>query len=235
MTLTVPELHAIAENQLDPVTRASLPDVDAPAPWRAKARAIAWSSRPRGDARELVTELLRPLGPDAVPLSVAGALLSYSSTPVGTYNEIMAVVVYRQAHQIRCHTPFIAVDSLATLVGGRVNWSLPKILADFDGEPAPGTRFAARTPTLSISATAHASRLTLPWVLPPLAPMIQVGDDGARVGMRLKGYGFARRAHVTVETTGSEIINALLPSGTYGSVFVSSATGFLGTARPMPA
>jgi hypothetical protein len=71
----------------------------------------------------------------------AGALISYADTPVGPYHEVIGMVIVRHGARLLVHVPFIAVDSPTSLVGGRVNWALPKTLADFTGEPRSGTAF----------------------------------------------------------------------------------------------
>ena len=78
-------------------------------------------------------------GRAALPLTAA-ALVAYHRGPVGPYAELLAspVVLADGAG----HVPFIAVDSPASVAGGRANWALPKDLAGFDG--APGAPAASR-------------------------------------------------------------------------------------------
>lgn len=101
-----------------------LPADTPPAPWRCRVEAVVWWHRAALGAAALLPPGLR-LGP---PLAV-GAFVRYLDSPVGGYDEVLACP--HLLHRARLHVPFIAVDSLASLAGGRTHWSLPKTLADF--------------------------------------------------------------------------------------------------------
>ena len=66
-----------------------------------------------------------------LPITV-GAFVRYRDSPVGSYSEVFAspVLLRRGLRRLPAVTvPFIAVDSLASVVGGRAGWALPKTLA----------------------------------------------------------------------------------------------------------
>lgn len=63
-----------------------------------------------------------------------GGFVRYAHTPVGPYDEIFGLVSSRDGLRTWGSVAFMAVDSEASLVGGRTNWSMPKTLANFDGE-----------------------------------------------------------------------------------------------------
>ena len=72
-----------------------------------------------------------------------GAFVHYLDTPVGPYAEVLAspAVLLRGGLLAAAHIPFIAVDSEASVRGGRENWALPKTLARF---AFAGGRFGRR-------------------------------------------------------------------------------------------
>ena len=72
------------------------------------------------------------------PLLLVTSLVHYDQTPVGAYDEVVASVILLRGRHWVAHVPFIAVDSEASIVGGRVNWALPKTMAAFEGRPAAG-------------------------------------------------------------------------------------------------
>ena len=88
-----------------------------------------WWHRAAPAASDAVTGSLRGL--PVVPLTVA-ALVRYVDSPVGSYSELVASpVLVRRAALPAVSVPFIAVDSWASLVGGRAGWGLPKTMARF--------------------------------------------------------------------------------------------------------
>jgi hypothetical protein len=100
--------------------------------WSTRLHAVAWWHRATpaalGDA-----DYRAALAP--VPRSdlTFAAFVRYGETPAGDYHEILATpVVLLQAPMPAGTIPFIAVDSLASIVAGRANRALPKTLARFD-------------------------------------------------------------------------------------------------------
>ncbi|GAA1878974.1 acetoacetate decarboxylase family protein [Williamsia serinedens] len=123
---TVPEGVATDEMLLQ------TPDHGSPAPWRIAGRGVWWSTRARSDDRELLPAALRR---GARPLLRVGFAVTYSETPVGGYHELGGAILYARLGGVFGHIPFLPVDSAATMRGGRENWALPKVLADFSGDP----------------------------------------------------------------------------------------------------
>lgn len=148
-TVPVPltDLPGVPESTLpdDVVLPASTPA----APWVCRVEATVWWHRATPAAGVLVPAVL-PLG---LPVTV-GAFVTYLDTPVGPYREVLAsphllAGPWRRGVLARVHVPFIAVDSPASVHGGRAHWALPKALAEFDGSRAQGRGWevgaAART------------------------------------------------------------------------------------------
>ena len=210
-----------------PADASPLPSEAPPAPWRAHACGIVWWTRPDRPARERLRDRLAPaLGTEITPLVCVGALLDYDDTPVGSYREVLALVVIRRGADVFTHVPFIAVDSPDSVVGGRVNWALPKTLAEFDGAPRSDVAMRAAGEDWTVRATPRAYGPVLPWVLPPAASLIQAGPDGARVSARPRGHGTARLARVTVQTSAPDVTD-LLPSGRFLGMLSHNLTGYL--------
>lgn len=117
----------LPESALPAAQLRALPSDVAPAPWTCRARALTWLQRASTPDQEWYG---RPTG-----LSVV-SFVEYLDTPVGPYHEVLAAAVLRRGTGLAGQIPFIAVDSAASVLGGRANWALPKTLARFDGELA---------------------------------------------------------------------------------------------------
>jgi hypothetical protein len=196
------EIPGIAETTLTQEQIAGLPANAPPAPWRARARAVSWWARPDHRARAALSEALpSALGRNVNPLLTIGAMITYDETPVGPYSEVLAIVVLRRGAGVFTHVPFIAVDSRASVVGGRANWALPKTLAVFEGVPQNQTAMSAAGTGWDVRVTPRTRGPVLPWLLPPIANLVQIGAGDTRLSARPRGRGTARLARVTVETT----------------------------------
>ena len=162
--------------ELDEVTAALLPAEAPGPPWRCRCDAIVWLSRRRREG-----------------LASLGALIAYRATPVGEYREVLGLtVLLGLPASIRellpaVTVPFIAVDSPASIAGGRRNWALPKEPGRFTGDPS---RRAMTATGRGWSVTAHARPLG------PLLParftgrLIQPWPDGTP--RQAAGFGRAR-------------------------------------------
>jgi hypothetical protein len=118
---TVPGLP---ESRLSRADLAELPATSPPAPWRCRATAVAWLQRARHPAFDW----------EATPLPMAFVVVvDYEDTPVGPYQEVVAAAALRRGRRVLGQVPFIAVDSLPSVHGGRSNWALPKTTATFRG------------------------------------------------------------------------------------------------------
>jgi hypothetical protein len=145
-----------------------------PSPWELDVEGVVWADR-------------------AWPLAVGG-MLRYRDSPVGPYAEVWATPGIRLGrHGPELTIPFMAVDSLASLRGGRANWGLPKTLATFSSAPlvARGDGWSVHVVVLSVG-------LRLP--LLGMADLVQPSDDGGELRSRARMRGVGRLARVAVDS-----------------------------------
>ena len=225
MTATVPaELAALPgtpETVLDRGGLDALPASAPPAPWPLVYSAIVWVGRAPRRAADWLPPAVRRAGR---PMGAVGGFVRYASTPVGPYDEVFAgVLVAGRGGGL--HVPFMAVDSAASVVGGRANWALPKVAAEFEGEREA---LSARGEGWSVRADARPRGPRVPVVLP--AAIVQEWPDGTlrRAGGRIAGG--SRLARIRVEVRGSEALRACLPHGTCLGAVVEDAKTELGPA-----
>lgn len=225
MTTARPELTGVAgvpETTLTDDHLAGLPATSAPAPWTARCQAVMWLGRGGGSATAALPPSMRPT---ARSLGVAGAFVRYLDTPVGAYDEILGLVAARSGRTAWGTVAFMAVDSPTSLVGGRVNWAMPKTLADFSGDPASAGPVSATSvdgPTWRVQAHARPFGPSLPVRIRSTAR--QDFPDGRTGDSRLTGRGRVRlaRVEVTVESDGP--LPTWLRPGRHLGAVVESAT-----------
>ena len=82
-------------------------------------------------------------------------------TPVGPYREVFAGPLLRGTLLPVVHIPFIAVDSLPSVHGGRAHWALPKAVASFTGDVGSSITAAGEGWSVSVDARARGLRLPL--------------------------------------------------------------------------
>jgi hypothetical protein len=123
-------VKGLSESTLPPAQLAALPTEVPPAPWEAQAHAMMWVQRGRAPAFDW---LGWPTG-----TALAG-FVQYLDTPVGTYQEVLAGSLVRRGARPLLQVPFIAVDSVPSIAGGRANWALPKTIARFETDLEAGT------------------------------------------------------------------------------------------------
>ncbi|MCW2614314.1 MAG: hypothetical protein JWN08_1308 [Frankiales bacterium] len=175
----------LPESRLPDELAAQLPASTPPAPWDCRVRATIWVQRAPS-----------PL-PSSSPFAgrvhgvAVGMLVDYLESPVGPYREVLVGQLLRGTVLPVVHVPFIAVDSLPSVHGGREHWQLPKAFATFDGPTATGDGW-------SVTAQPRAYGLRFP-VRGPFG-----ADQGSgRATTRL--HGTARLARVDVRTAGLTI------------------------------
>ena len=119
----------------------------------------------------------------------------------------------------------MAVDSAISLVGGRTNWSLPKTLARFEGDPVGDRAMAAGGETWKLSARARPLGPSLPYR--GGVALVQVWPDGSvrRATGRIRGR--ARLARVTVEVSGGAELRRCVGEGSFLGAIVESGRGTL--------
>lgn len=217
----------VPETTLDEGLLAGLPPNRAPAPWRVRSSAVVWWSRPNDAARGALPPALRER---ATPVSVVGGLVRYAETPVGQYDEAFGVVAYRIGRRVGATVAFMAVDSPASLVGGRGNWSMPKTLAQFEGEPTSGQSFSAvGNSGWTVSANAHAFGPPLPAL--SRARVVQEFPDGVLRDSRLSARGRMRLARVQVAVDSPAGLSEWLVPGRHTGAIVSGLRFSLGEPR----
>jgi hypothetical protein len=189
-----------------------------PAPWRTVATAVIWVQRvPRDAVRSLPEPLAeRPW----LPLGLGG-LVFYREGPVGPYSELFAAPLMLRAGGVAGHVPFMAVDSAASVAGGRVNWALPKELATF--EPVAGRPgcVTVRGDGWAVRVTAAARARSLP--IACSAACAQIWADGAVREFLTRLHGRARLASVDVEALSVATAPAWLAAGRRAAVTFSGA------------
>ena len=177
------DLPAVVESLLPDALLAQLPLTTPAPPWDCRVRAVVWVQR-------AVAPLpaSSPWAGEALPLTM-GAVVDYLDSPVGSYREVFAGPLLRRRVPT-VHVPFIAVDSLASVHGGRAHWGLPKALASFHGDIGAGSVTAGGD---GWTVDVQAGRLGLP------VPMLGTfGNDqsAGRAAVTMRGRARATRVHV---------------------------------------
>jgi hypothetical protein len=130
----------------------------------------------------------------------------------------------------------MAVDSETSLVGGRLNWAMPKTLASFHGEIAPKSTIVAESalkPWWQVEAT--------PRVLGPALParsrvtVLQQRGDGTVLAATLRVRAWMRPAWIKVAVKSDGPLPQWLRSGRRIGVLVEKMTFALAEAQPAEA
>jgi hypothetical protein len=222
-------VEGVPESALGHADAARLPSGSAPAPWATVLDAVLWFHRAAPGARERLPGALREHR--ALPVTIGG-LISYRETPVGPYHEVLASPVLLAGPKgPEAVVPFIAVDSLASVHGGRENWALPKTLARFTWPDAPRGAFelAAEGDGWSVRATVSPRTRRL-----PLAAVLrnrQLTPAGDQITFASAWRGRARLATVELETRGPTLPD-WLRSGRHPALVVEDARVRVDAARP---
>jgi Acetoacetate decarboxylase (ADC) len=193
-------MHAVPESVLSERIAAQLPASAPPAPWSTRLHAVVWWHRATPTAAAVMPVALRSRR--RLALTVA-AFVRYVDTPVGGYREILATPVLLLERPVPAATiPFIAVDSLASIVGGRANWALPKTYADFEW-PEDGLDLAAGGDGWSVGAHVQPRGPAFPFAA--VGRDRQINPDGRELAMRICGRGRARLGRATVRVVGPKL------------------------------
>jgi len=223
------EVEGVAESSLSEEDAERLPGASAPAPWSTVLDAVVWFHRAAPGAVERLPRGLR--GRPSLPVTV-GALVRYRETPVGPYSEVLASpsLLLGPRGPEAC-VPFIAVDSPASVVGGRVNWALPKTLARFEwpDEPRGGFELDAEGRDWSVHATVRPRARRLPFAA--ASRNRQVTPAGAEITFDSRWRGRARLAAVELETRGPTL-PGWLRSGRHPALVLDGARVRVLAARP---
>lgn len=219
----------VPETRIPDALVGDLPPNRAPAPWDVRCSSVVWWSRANESAANALPSALQG---EATPVSVIGGLVRYDETPVGPYDEVFGVIAYRVGRRIGATVTFMAVDSPASLVGGRTNWSMPKTLAAFEGAPVSGQSFNAVSElgsTWKVSANARAFGPPLPVF--SRARVMQQFPDGVLRGSRLKARGRMRLARVQVAVDSSSGLPDWFVPGRHTGALVSGTRFSLGEPK----
>ncbi|HWH30848.1 MAG TPA: hypothetical protein VNU26_18145 [Mycobacteriales bacterium] len=192
-----------------------LPATTPPPPWHCRVRATVWVQR--------TPSPLPPGAPfaDRARGVTVGALVEYLDSPVGRYSEIFAGPLLRGAVRPVMHVPFIAVDSVPSVHGGRAHWSLPKTLARFDGD------VHGRSDVHGDGWSVVVRAAPLPVPVPVVGTLVGAQVAGvARAVLRGRG----RAARVRVDAAGPTL-SGWLGAGTHAGV-VGTGRMVVHAARP---
>ena len=187
-----------------------------PAPWRSSVDALLWLHPAVRAARGLLPPQLAARA--GLPFTIGG-LISYRDGPVGPYGEVFGAPVMLRGAPMLSHVPFMAVDSAASVAGGRGNWALPKELADFDGDPGMPGAVTVRGDGWELRVTTTARARRLPMMLTMQAA--QVWADGQVRTFSVTMRGRARLARVEVEHLTDSPLGDWLVEGRHLAVLVS--------------
>lgn len=197
------------------------------APWVCRLEATVWWRAAGPAARPALAAALPPGLAGARPLGAAAAVVRYLDTPVGPYREVLAGVVVLLRGVPTLHVPFIAVDSPASVVGGRREWALPKTEARFPVD-RHGAAQTAEGDGWSVTARPRRSRLPVVPVVAPV-PLRQVGPGGVAVSALMVGAGVLRSATVEVVVEADDALAAWLPAGRCRGATVTAGRFRLGS------
>jgi hypothetical protein len=178
--------------------------------------ALLWLHPAARAARGLLPPQLA--GRAGMPFTIGG-LISYRDGPVGPYGEVFGAPVMLRGAPMLSHVPFMAVDSAASVAGGRGNWALPKELADFDGDPGRPGEVTARGDgwALRITTTARARRLPMTMTM----RAAQVWADGQVRTFSVRMRGRAQLANVKLEHLVASPLGDWLMAGRHLAVLLS--------------
>ena len=222
MDPSVADVPGIRGTQLTAEIIQRLPASAPAAPWPLHASAMVWVAPAPSAAAAALQR-----GIAGRPLAIGGMFVSYQDTPVGPYDEIIGFVALRRGWTVVANIPFIAVDSLASVVGGRANWGLPKTLASFAGDPLRDRAMRAHHADWEVTAQARRvgpavsarSRLTL----------VQAGVEGREARIKGRARVRVRPALMQVRTSGVSELTDWLRSGRYPGLIIERCDGELGS------
>jgi hypothetical protein len=188
------------------------------APWTSTVEALLWVHRAAPAARAaLPAQLARRAG---LPLTIGG-LIAYLDGPVGPYDEIFGAPVMLRGVPLLSHVPFMAVNSAASVAGGRGNWALPKVLGTFSHERGDGRPPAviARGEGWEVGLTTVVRPRPLPFAA--AWRCAQVWPDGAVREFTVRMRGRARLARVGVRQQAPSALGEWLVAGRHLGVAIS--------------
>lgn len=180
------DLPCLPESRLPAALAAQLPASTPGPPWDCEVRAVVWLQRAPSPlpSSSRFAGRVRPV--------TLGAVVDYLSSPVGPYREVFAGPLLRGTVLPVVHIPFIAVDSLPSVHGGRAHWALPKAVASFTGDVGSSVTATGEGWSVSVDARARGPRL-------PLRGPLRSAQDERRTTVSLRGRGRPAWVHVAAE------------------------------------
>jgi Acetoacetate decarboxylase (ADC) len=228
-TYAVTEAAGLPETQLPGSLLARLPATAAGAPWHTGCRIVTWLHTVGPEALEAFPDVIRP---ERVAL-VAWALVRYDETPVGPYSELAATLIPDGGDGYG-HIPFIVVDSLPSIVGGRVNWLLPKALARFDwsdgGRTVTASSDQPASPAWSITVSFETSQSAAPVTIPNLVQQVTIDGVVRRFSGELSGS--MRAGSVNVDGSADGALAALIATGRHDATGLRDCAFDVGPLDP---
>jgi hypothetical protein len=220
MTYAVTDSAGLPETELPDNLVEQLPANVAPAPWLTRdCTVVTWLNAIEPAALDAVPAAVRPAGATLV----AWALVQYGQTPVGPYSEVAATVLSGSPDGYG-HIPFIVVDSLPSIVGGRANWLLPKALARFEwsdgGRAVTVTSDQPQSPAWSLSVTVEPMGTPAAAAIPSRVQQASTSGVVRRFDGEIRGALSA--AKVVVDGKADGPLAALLMPGTYDGTMIES-------------
>ena len=207
------------ESVLTPAAARRLPPTAPAAPWQCTFDGVVWLQRVGAAAASVLPVRLQR--GRALPWLV-GAFVRYTASPVGPYSEVYAGLLVQKGFRVVAHIPFMAVDSLASLRGGRANWALPKTWATFDGTRLDDGFLEAAGEGWQVSARARPFGPSVP--MRTALPCVQVRPDQAVAGFTSTVSGSARPCLVEVDVASEGSLAGWLPSGRHLATQWSNAS-----------
>lgn len=223
-----PELTGVpgvAETVILDALVASLPENLSEAPWSCRCEAVVWLGRGGRAARAAFPPALG----GGRALVTVGGFVRYQETPVGPYDEVLGMVGGHRGVRPFGSVGFMAVDSAASLVGGRTNWAMPKTLASFSGAIADRATFSGAGDgpvSWRVQATPRVVGPRLPLRARTVAR--QQFPDGVVRDSVLTASGTFRPAVVRVEVASEGPLASWLRPGRHLGAVVDSMTFTLG-------
>lgn len=219
----------VPESALPAELAARLPETAPGPPWRCRVEAVLWCHRAGRASSDALPQAFRPCA--AVPATF-GMMIRYSSSPVGPYTEVAGsprLIRSRPPRGAQVHVPFMAVDSLASLRGGRANWALPKALAEFSGRPADGAPMSGSGAGWHVEVAPRAYGPRVPFAA--ACGVTQLRADGSAPFVWARFAGLARLARVDVDVASTGSLARWLQPGRHAGVVITRARLTVGPPR----
>lgn len=229
MTTLLASVPGVPETHLPDDLAEALPENRAPAPWHVRSNGLVWWNR-AGDAAS--TALSEVLGRPTRASLVVGGVVRYDETPVGRYDEVFGVIGHRHGRRMLGTVAFMAVDSTASLVGGRGNWAMPKTLAEFRGELSESFEATSSTPSgWRVRAVPRVAGPALPGYL--RQRLVQRFPDGGLRQATMTARTRSRLGRVRVDVDSAGPLPEWLPPGRHLGALVTSMVADFTPATPV--